>query len=59
MRKIVEYKTLYHIHGHELDDAIKLWLDKGWELYGSPYSCNHDYLGQCMCQAMVKYEEEK
>ena len=60
MRKIVDYYivcstfNLPNTHINSIEAKVKKLIKKGWELYGKPFeAAGH------LCQAMVKYEEEK
>lgn len=56
-RKVIDYIILYpeYACGQEvlsLQDKVKAFLQKGWELYGSPFDSE-----TLTHQAMVKYED--
>ena len=51
---IVEDYVIVHRYKREIWDAIKWYLDRGYVLYGSPFSGEHP---QTVSQAVVKLKE--
>jgi hypothetical protein len=54
-RKAIKYKTVAALHN--IEDSVNLYLNLGYELYGSPivFSNKKD---NYIVQAMVLYEEK-
>jgi len=59
MRKVIEYRTVMADNTPQaFDDFINKCIQGGYEPYGNPYSIFNGGKG-FLCQAMVRYEEEK
>ena len=57
-RKIVDYKICYGSSLFDLKKEILEYVDKGYELYGNPFSnYHHRYEEEYFYQAMVKYAD--
>lgn len=57
MKKLIGYRLMAASHKYDansLEVVILEWVEKGYELYGSPYESKTGY----PCQAMVKYDKE-
>ena len=54
MRKIIDYKIIYHFPFDELDKAVKEMIGDGWQPLGGLVFTNGG-----LTQAMVKYEDEE
>ena len=51
--RVKEYKTIGSCDTENLDDSVNVYLDEGWELFGSPY-CEFGDDFQMFYQAMVR-----
>ena len=54
-RKVTSYRLITHGFAADFEASINHLLKEGYELYGSPFSHQGDYL-KTYAQAMVKYE---
>lgn len=57
MKKIKDYEILESDNKYDLEEAVKKYIEKGYELYGSPFifydmTKRHEYF----YQAMITYE---
>lgn len=53
MSTTIQYKTIHDPAPDRLDKSISLYLEAGWELYGSPYAVTIHGTKE-ICQAIVK-----
>jgi hypothetical protein len=53
MRKVYQYKIVSSQHREVVEKEVNTCLEQlGYELYGSPFSCDNEYV-----QALVKSED--
>ena len=51
MAKVIDYQVIFYGHAMELESQVRIRLNSGWELYGSPL-----VFGQSIGQALIKYK---
>ena len=51
MAKVIDYQLIFYGDAMELESQVRIRLNSGWELYGSPL-----VFGQSVGQALIKYE---
>ena len=56
-RKPVKYQIVSSRYSSELSKKVNSFLDKGWELWGSPVASENEYGQVVVRQAVVRYEE--
>jgi hypothetical protein len=52
MAKVIDYQLIFYGEAMELESQVRIRLNSGWELYGSPL-----VFGQSVGQALIKYEK--
>ena len=50
MAKVIDYQLIFYGDAMELESQVRIRLNSGWELYGSPL-----VFGQSVGQALIKY----
>lgn len=53
MAKVIDYQLIFYGDAMELESQVRIRLNSGWELYGSPL-----VFGQSIGQALIKYETD-
>jgi hypothetical protein len=51
MAKVIDYQLIFYGDAMELESQVRIRLNSGWELYGSPL-----VFGQSVGQALIRYE---
>ena len=51
MAKVIDYQLIFYGDAMELESQVRIRLNSGWELYGSPL-----VFGQSVGQALIKYQ---
>jgi len=54
MEKIIEYDLVTAGSATDLKKAVNSYLKNGWELFGSPFSCERS-----LCQAMINKDRSE